>query len=275
MISFLIIKIHYGHCKKSRMYSNHEHERINENIVIYHADCLKMMPLLASDNTKVDLILTDLPYGTTNCKWDSIIDLNSMWKCIDDLISPSTPVLLFAQQPFTTVLGASNMKNLRYNWVWEKTQGTVFLNAKKMPLKCHEDILVFYKNLPVYNPIKTEGHRRKVSLAKHKAGCKKSDIYHECDNHVNYDSTQRYPRSVIKFKSDKQTCALHPTQKPVALLEYLIRTYTNENDTVLDFTMGSGSTGVACSRSNRKFIGIDNDIVSFNVAKNRLLTCKC
>lgn len=243
---------------------------IDETIRLYEGDCLKVLPLLATEGIKADLILADLPYGTTHCKWDSVIDYVQMWEAIGGITNPNTPILLFAQQPFTSTLGCSNLKNLRYNWVWEKTQGTGFLNAKRMPLKCHEDILVFYQKLPKYNPIKTNGHARKVVAASHQLKCNPGDIYHKHDNYSDYDSTERYPRSVLKYKTDKQTCSLHPTQKPVALLEYLIQTYTDEGDTVIDFVMGSGSTGVACQNTGRKFIGIEKDSHSFQTAKNRL-----
>lgn len=244
---------------------------IDTNTTLYLGDCLEVMPLLADSGFKADLVLTDIPFGTTNCKWDSVIDTTLMWNCLDSITEPNTAILLFAQQPFTSTLGSSNLKNLRYNWVWEKTQGTGFLNAKRMPLKCHEDILVFYQKLPAYYPIKTYGHKRKVVTPEHQLKCRAGDIYRKHDNYGNYDSTERYPRSVLKFKTDKQTSALHPTQKPVALLEYLIRTYTKEGDTVIDFAMGSGSTGVACRNIGRKFIGIEIDSIIFQTAKERLI----
>lgn len=243
---------------------------IDSNTTLYSGDCLEVMPQLALQGFKADLVLTDIPFGTTNCKWDSVIDMPRMWSCLDAITEPQTPILLFAQQPFTSTLGCSNLKNLRYNWVWEKTQGTGFLNAKRMPLKCHEDILVFYKKLPAYYPIKSYGHKRKVVAAEHQLKCKMGDIYRKHDNYGNYDSTERYPRSVLKFKTDKQTSALHPTQKPVALLEYLIRTYTKEGDTVIDFAMGSGSTGIACRNTGRKFIGIEIEPSIFKTATERL-----
>ncbi|CDN31824.1 Adenine-specific methyltransferase [Mucinivorans hirudinis] len=243
---------------------------IDSNTTLYLGDCLEVMPQLADSGFNADLVLSDIPFGTTNCKWDSVIDTTQMWSCLDMITEPNTAILLFAQQPFTSTLGSSNLKNLRYNWVWEKTQGTGFLNAKRMPLKCHEDILVFYQKLPAYYPIKTYGHKRKVVAPEHQLKCRAGDIYRKHDNYGNYDSTERYPRSVLKFKTDKQTSALHPTQKPVALLEYLIGTYTKEGDTVIDFAMGSGSTGVACRNTGRKFIGIEIDSTIFKTAKERL-----
>ena len=175
---------------------------------------------------------------------------------------------MFAQTPFDKVLGCSNLEELKYEWIWEKTTATGHLNAKKMPMKAHENILVFYDKLPTYNPQKTTGHKPANSYTKHQ------------DDGSNYGKTKvgisgggqtdRYPRSVQVFKTDKQKVSLHPTQKPVDLLEYLIKTYTNENESVLDFTFGSCSTGVACLNTNRKFIGIEMDENYFNIAKDRM-----
>jgi site-specific DNA-methyltransferase (adenine-specific) len=245
-------------------------EQISDSIELFQGDCLDIMPVLHERGIQVDMILADPPYGSTHCRWDSIINFTALWKSINALCYDETPVLLFSQHPFTCVLGCSNIQNLRYNWIWEKTQGTGFLNAKKMPLKCHEDILVFYRKLPKYQPIKTTGHTRKVVMADHQKKCDQGDIYGIHDRFSDYDSTDRYPRSVLKYKSDKQTSHLHPTQKPVALLEYFIKTYTEEGDTVLDFVMGSGSCGVACKNTGRKFIGIEKEIEYYNLSKKRL-----
>lgn len=216
----------------------------------------------------VDLILVDLPYGTTQNKWDSVIDLEAMWEQLNRICKVNSAKLMFAQTPFDKVLGCSNLKELKYEWIWEKTTATGHLNAKKMPMKAHENILVFYSNLPTYNPQKTTGHKPANSYTKHQ------------DDGSNYGETKvgisgggqtdRYPRSVQVFKTDKQKVSLHPTQKPVALLEYLIKTYSNEGDVVLDFTAGSFSTGVACLNTNRKFIGIEMDEAYFNIGVNRL-----
>ncbi len=170
---------------------------------------------------------------------------------------------------FTSDLMQSNKSMWRYNLIWQKTQPTGFLNAKKMPLRNHEDICVFYKKLPVYNPQKTTGHNRKVSKAEHKINSTKTTDYVE-HGLTTYDSTERYPKSVLIYAKDIQKSALHPTQKPVALCEYLIKTYTNENEIVLDNCMGSGSTGVACRNTNRRYIGIELDEKYFNIAKNRI-----
>lgn len=239
-------------------------------------DCEILMSDIESKS--IDLFFADFPYGTTKCKWDTPLNLEVIWKHIDRIVKDDGAILLFAQTPFDKVLGVSNLKMLRYEWIWEKTQATGHLNAKKMPMKAHENILVFYKKLPTYNPQKTMGHVRKVSSAKNRGACierrnQKDDYLYnkEYSEKVNgYDSTERYPRSVIKFKTDKQTLALHPTQKPVDLCEYFVKTYSNEGDLVLDCTMGSGTTGVACLNMGRKFIGMENEKKWFDVATNRI-----
>lgn len=249
---------------------NYEHHRPYDGCDLYRGDALEVMPLLAEHGIRADMILTDPPYGTTHCRWDSQIDIPAMWKTLQGITAPQTSILLFCQHPFTSVLGSSNLRKLRYSWVWEKTQPTGFLNARRMPMKAHEDILVFYDRLPKYNPIKTDGHKRKVVMASHQCKCDAGEIYHRHDNYRDYDSTERYPRSVLKFKTDKQTSCLHATQKPVALLEYLIRTYTDEGALVVDFAMGSGSTAVACRNTGRRFIGIEIDREIFQTALNRI-----
>jgi DNA modification methylase len=228
--------------------------------VIYEGDCLSIM----QNFPKVDMVLADLPYGTTNCRWDTPIDLTRLWECYEKVCNG--PILLFAQTPFDKILGASNLRDLRYEWIWEKTEATGHLNAKKAPMKAHENILVFYRRPPTYNPIKTTGHARKTAV-RHRAV---SEVYGAQTPGSAYDSTERYPRSVITFSTDKQQLRLHPTQKPVALLDYLIRTYTNPGDTVLDNTMGSGSTGVAALSADRKFIGIELHSEIFDTACKRL-----
>ena len=236
-------------------------------IDLIKGDCLLLMDNIP--NKSIDMVLCDLPYGTTQNKWDSIIPLEKLWEKYRRVIKDDGVIVLFAQTPFDKVLGCSNLKMLRYEWIWEKTSATGHLNAKKMPMKAHENILVFYKKLPTYNPQKTTGHKRKVSKAEHKINCVKTTNYGE-HGLTTYDSTERYPRSVQVFKTDKQKEALHPTQKPVSLLEYLIKTYTNEGETVLDNCMGSCSTGIACINTNRNFIGIELDEKYFEIAKNRI-----
>lgn len=252
------------------MNPNYKHLSPYDGCDLYRGDALEVLPLLASHGLTADMVFADPPYGTTHCRWDAVIDIPKMWKALKDVILPRTAILLFCQQPFTSVLGASNLRRLRYSWVWEKTQPTGFLNARRMPMKAHEDILVFYDKLPKYNPIKTDGHPRKVVMASHQKKCDAGEIYHRHDNYRDYNSTERYPRSVLKYKTDKQLSCLHATQKPVALLEYLIRTYTDEGDTVLDFAMGSGSTAVACRNTGRRFVGIEIDETIFQTACNRI-----
>ena len=229
-------------------------------------DCLERMKEIPSGS--VDLVLVDLPYGTTQNKWDSVIDLGEMWKQLKRICSDTTPKIMFAQTPFDKVLGCSNLKELKYEWIWEKTTATGHLNAKKAPMKAHENILVFYKKLPTYNPQKTQGHVRKTSTAD------RSRLNGECygtqEGVTVYDSTDRYPRSVQVFSTDKQRIALHPTQKPIALMEYLIKTYSNEGETVLDFTFGSCSTGVAALNTNRRFIGVEMEEKYFDIGVNRM-----
>lgn len=243
---------------------------------VFKGDCLEVMPYLIADES-IDMILADLPFGTTNCRWDTLIDLDLLWKEYKRIIKPNGAILLFAQTPFDKVLGASNLKMLRYEWIWEKTQATGHLNANRMPMKAHENILVFYKKLPTYNPQKTKGHKRKVSSAKNRAKCierrnNTDNIYNNeyPDKIKGYDSTERFPRSVLKFKSDKQLSSIHKTQKPLALCEYLIKTYTNEGDLVLDNTAGSGTTGLAAKNLGRGYIMIEKDDKFYEDCKNRV-----
>ncbi|MGG1363553.1 site-specific DNA-methyltransferase [Bacillus velezensis] len=234
---------------------------------IYHMDCLEGMKFI--HDKSIDMILCDLPYGTTRNKWDSVIDLKLLWKQYERIIKDNGAIVLTAQTPFDKILGMSNLRMLKYEWIWEKTSATGHLNAKKMPMKAHENVLVFYKKLPTYNPIKTTGHPRKVSKSQHKRNSKLTTNYNE-HGLTTYDSTERYPRSVQVFATDKQKEALHPTQKPLALFEYLIKTYTHENDTVLDNCMGSGTTAVACEKLNRNWLGFETEKEYIDVANKRL-----
>ena len=229
-------------------------------INLMQGDCLELMKDIPDGS--VDLILTDPPFGTTKCSWDSVIPFEPMWNELKRIIKPNGAIALFSAQPFTAVLACSNLKLFRYEWIWEKQNATGFLNAKKQPLRSHENILIFYKSQPTYNPQKTFGHERKTAKKK----VISSEHYGKQLSVKDYDSTERYPRSVQVFSSDKQKQALHPTQKPVSLCEYFIRTYTNVSETVLDNTMGSGTTGVACVNTGRGFIGIEKEEKYFNVA---------
>jgi len=231
-------------------------------------DCLEEMQKI--ETWSIDMILCDLPYWTTRNKWDSVIDLGLLWIQYQRIIKDNWAIILFAQSPFDKVLWASNLKMLRYEWIWEKTTATGHLNAKKMPMKAHENILVFYKKLPTYNPQKTYWHKRKVSKAESKINSTNSSNYNEQKTLTTYDSTERFPRSVLKFATDKQKENLHPTQKPVSICEYLIKTYSYEWDTILDNCMWSWSTGVWAKNTNRKFIGIEKELNIFNWAKERL-----
>lgn len=243
-------------------------------IQLLHGDCLELMKDIPDKS--IDMILCDLPYGLTHCNWDIPIDMESLWNQYKRIIKDHGAILLFSIQPFTSDLIQSNRKMFRYEIVWEKTQKTGFYNANKMPLKAHENILLFYKKLPTYNPQKYVVERKDIGRVRNK----KADrcvLY----GHVNaqdwVETGERYPHDVIHFsnwngalfgKTDKAT--KHPTQKPIPLLEYLIKTYTNEGDTVLDNCMGSGSTGVACVNLNRNFIGMELKQEYFDIAVERI-----
>ena len=241
------------------------------NIQLYNGDCLEVMDNLIQQGIKVDAVITDIPYGTTHCKWDSIIPFEDMWKRIKEIRKPTTPIVLFGSEPFSSSLRLSNIKEYKYDWKWEKTQATGFFNAKKQPMRCIEDICVFYQKQCLYNPQKTEGHKPVNSYTKYLSTVNKTEVYGKCTKELSGGgNTDRFPRQLLTYPSDKQTCYLHPTQKPLELMEYLVKTYSNENDLVLDFTMGSGTTGVACKKLNRNFIGIELDEKYFNIAKERI-----
>ncbi len=236
-------------------------------IDLYNGDCLKVMDDLIAKGVIVDAIITDPPYGTTACKWDSIIDFEQMWIRLNKLIKPNGAIVLFGSEPFSSALRMSNIKNYKYDWIWEKEQGTGFARSKKQPLRKHEIISVFYDKQPFYN---SQGEKLdKEKMVKRKAN---SNNNSESDSLANSEDrisvyTHTTKHTLLRFNRDK---GVHPTQKPVALMEYLIKTYTNENEVVLDFTMGSGSTGVACVNTNRKFIGIEMDSNYFNIADKRI-----
>ena len=229
--------------------------------LLMNADCLQAMCVIAGGS--VDLILCDLPYGTTQNKWDSVIPFEPLWAEYWRVLKPNGAVVLTAQPPFDKVLGSSQVKFLKYEWIWEKYQGTGHLNAKKQPMKCHENVLVFYREQCTYNPQMTEG--KPYTQASGRA----SENYGSQRQVVTENKGERYPRSVLKIAHDKDV-KVHPTQKPVALMEYLIRTYTNGGETVLDNCMGSGTTGVACKNTGRNFIGIERDPEYFRIASERI-----
>ncbi|WP_367769420.1 site-specific DNA-methyltransferase [Flavobacterium sp. WC2421] len=239
------------------------------NSTLFFNDCFDVFPIIKDKS--IDMIFCDLPYGTTNCSWDSVLDLPKLWKEYERVIKDNGAIILTAQTPFDKVLGVSNLKLLRYEWIWEKTTATGHYNAKKMPMKAHENVLIFYKNLPTYNPIKTQGHKPVNSFTKYIETQNGTEIYGKSNKEVSGGgNTDRYPRSVQIFASDKQKLKLHSTQKPAALTDYFIETYSNEGDVILDNCMGSGTTGDSCERLNRKFIGIENLKVHFDTAVNRI-----
>ena len=225
-------------------------------------DCLDKLTEISDGS--VNMIMADLPYGTTACKWDSIIPLELLWKEFKRVTTDNAAMVFTAQQPFTTALAGSNLADFRYEWIWEKPQGTNPMNAKIMPLKSHENILVFYEKKPIYNPqMWYSTPYTGFSSNKSKIG----EVYGSAKSkHRDNPEGSRYPKTILKFKQEK---GYHPTQKPIALMEYLIKTYTNE-DVVLDPTMGSGTTGVACVNTNRKFIGIELEKEYFDTAKKRI-----
>ena len=227
------------------------------DVELYRGDCLDVMKDIPDGS--VDLILTDPPYGTTACKWDSIIPLDPMWGQLKRIIKPNGAIVMTAAQPFTTTLIASNMKMFKYCWVWKKSKPTGHLNAKKQPLRTYEDVVVFYDNQCIYNPQGIKPTDKVVSRTNR-------GNYGECSKTTRQTVTS-YPRNIIEFPS---VDGVHQTQKPVALMEYLIKTYTNEGETVLDFTMGSGTTGVACANTGPKFIGIELDRDYYHTARKRI-----
>lgn len=236
--------------------------------ILWQGDCLDLMANIPAKS--VDLIISDLPYGTTKNKWDVILPFYELWHHYKRITTDNAAIIIFGDNKFTAKAMLSNEKWHRYNLIWQKTTPTQHLNAKKMPLRDHEDMCVFYNKLPTYNPQKTTGHERKVSTAHHKRNSKKTDNYGEHE-YTGYDSTERYPKSVWKFATDRQKSALHATQKPLALIETLVKTYSNPGDVVLDPTMGSNTTGLACLNLERSFYGIEKDKEMFKIAQQRLL----
>lgn len=240
-------------------------------VQLYNGDCLEVMDKLIADGVKVDAIITDPPYGTTACKWDSVIPFDKMWKVLQEIKKDNCPILLFSSQPFTTKLISSNINNYSYELIWKKNVPTGMAQAKYRPMKYHEAIQCFYARNTTYNPIPKE----RVGVGK---ACYNYNHYCGDNNHIKmnkikklYDPDFVQPSSVLEFNVvPNRNGKLHPTQKPVELMEWIVKTYTNEGDTVLDFTMGSGTTGVACINTNRNFIGIELDKNYFKIAKKRI-----
>jgi len=247
-------------------------------MMLLHGDCLEEMEKLS--NNSIDMVLVDPPYGTTEHRWDSVICFDSMWKSLRRIVHKNTPVLVFGSEPFSSTLRMSNIQNFRYDWIWEKERGTGIGNARKMPLKKHEIISVFYEKLPLYN-YQGERYEKTFTHTLPNTGGKVSGIsggktVKNPTKRVEKTYTHRVKQSVIKIPRDayRKGKRIHPTQKPVALMEYLIKTYTNDGDTVLDFTMGSGTTGVACVNTGRDFIGIELDPEYYQIAKKRIRKAK-
>lgn len=231
---------------------------------IINADCFSILPLIPDGS--VDMLFVDLPYGTTQAKWDSVLPLDQLWKEYNRIVKPNGAMIFTATQPFASVLLLSNAKNYKYSWIWEKSKATNYLNAKKQPMRAYEEILVFYRNQPTYNPQMTMGEAYNKGTA-----LRLTDVYGSQKAVEVKSDGQRYPRNVIYFKTaESEGEVIHPTQKPVALVEYLIKTYTNEGDTILDNTAGSFTTAVAASNLNRNWICIEKDTEYCNKALLRL-----
>lgn len=252
----------------------------NKKYKLYNGDCLQIMDKLIESEIKVDAIITDPPYGTTSCRWDSVIPLDKMWERINKLIKPNGAVVLFGSEPFSSKLRMSNIEMYRYDWKWNKKKPSNFQMMNFQPGRVHEDICVFSKAKAVYvknnNNIKYNPQMVKRDKPMHVNktfyGTKNSTLRegHTIKDLGSKTYEYKHPVSIIEFSNANIKDKVHPTEKPVKLMEYLVKTYTNENDLILDFTMGSGSTGVACLNTNRQFIGIELDEKYFNIAKDRM-----
>lgn len=254
--------------------SANTNQNIEPKIQLYYNDFFKVSPSIPDKS--INLVLCDLPYGTTDCSWDKVLPFKELWEQYNRLIVKNGAVILTASQPFTTALINSNPKNFRYELIWYKTKASGFLNANKMPNKSHENILIFYKELPTYNPQKYEIDSK--FLRKGKSSKKNSSNLFRIrgPKSVTYqylDTGLRHPDSVLCFPSESGK-GIHPTQKPTALMNFLIRSYSNEGDTILDNCMGSGTTGVACVQTNRNFIGIEKEFEFFELAQRRIETAQ-
>ena len=235
----------------------------NQLYTLYNDDCFAAFNQIQDES--IDMILCDPPFGTTACKWDSVLPLDELWSEYNRIIKPNGAMVMFSAQPYTAVLASSNIKNFKYEWIWEKPQGTNPLNCKIMPLKSHENILVFYKKKPTYNPQMSKGTPY-GGFSSDTATI--GEVYaHQKSRHRDNPEGTRYPKTVLKFRQEK---GYHPTQKPVPLMEYLIKTYTNSGETVLDNCMGSGTTGVACVQSGRSFVGMEKEEKYFDTSIQRI-----
>ncbi len=235
--------------------------------MLYNDDMFNVFTLI--EDNSVDLILTDFPYGTLNKRnlWDTVIDYNKFWLEADRVCKINAAIISTAAQPFTSILISSNYKHFKYTLIWEKSKASGYLNSKKQPLRAHEDIVIFYKKQPTYNPQMTQGSAYDKGTAVRDTeayGIQTKSI------HVKNETGLRYPRSVLYFKTAEREGKLHPTQKPIALFEYLVNTYSNEGNCILDPCMGSGTTGLACKNTGRQFIGIEKDPDYFKLAQKRI-----
>ena len=238
-------------------------------IDLRQGDCLELMKEIPDGS--VDMVLCDLPYGVTACKWDVVIPVEKLWEQYKRIVKSNGAIILFGSEPFSSEIRVSNRKDYRYDWIWDKRRGSNFQNAHKQPMKSHENVLVFYQRQPTYNPVYWYGNPYKVGGGERKRiieGIRGNKSAAKFRPVTTSEDGRRYPLSIIKFERDGSR--IHPTQKPVALLEYLIKTYTNEGETVLDNCMGSGSTGVACVNTGRNFIGMELDPGYFEIAKKRI-----
>jgi site-specific DNA-methyltransferase (adenine-specific) len=237
-------------------------------IDLYQGDCIDIMQNLINQGAKVDAIITDPPYGTTVCKWDSIIPFEPMWNCLNKLIKDNGAIVLFGSEPFSSALRMSNIKEYKYDLIWNKNKGCQPQLANIQPMKSHENITIFGYGRLTYNPQFTQG---KPYHRNNKGSSQKDNMIKTLKPIKQLNDGFRYPVSIINCSRDfSAQTRVHPTQKPVALMEYLVKTYTNEGETVLDFTMGSGTTGVACKNLNRNFIGIELEKEYFDIAKERI-----
>ncbi len=241
----------------------------NKSIRLYNGDCFDILDKLIENNIKVDMVLTDLPYQRTQNKWDIALPFDKMWDKVNKIIKENGCIIFFGQSLFSAKLIMSNEKMYRYSLIWDKVLPSGFLNANRCPLSVHEDILVFYKKLPTYNPQKFKGNKN------HSKGTTTNITNNNYGRFEKVDNSEelgdmKYPRSILSFQKVHPSKSVHPTQKPIELLEYLIKTYTNENELVLDFTMGSGSTLIACKNTNRKGIGIELEEKYYEIAVERI-----
>lgn len=235
---------------------------------IYNEECIAGMNRIPDKS--IDMILCDLPYGTTQCSWDVIIPFDKLWAQYERVIKDNGAIVLTGAEPFVSILITSRIELFKYDWIYQKTHPKGHLNAKKMPMRAHEHICIFYKKPPIYNPQKTYGHVRKVAKTNYVKRADGGSVYGAEVRNTDYDSTERYPLSVQVFSNGDMSQSIHPTQKPVSLFEYLIKTYTNPGAIVLDNCMGSGTTAIACIITDRNYIGFESDEAHYNTSIKRI-----